>query len=117
MRHKLPSRMGQGGPKTPFQQQPAGRWEGTWRSESNGHSGALRCVLTQKQDGTFAARFHAIYRKFLRFGYTVPLNVAPDSSGVFRFNGDANLGWWAGGAYHYEGGAIETNFLSTYQCK
>ena len=29
-----------------------GQWEGTWLSEANGHNGNLRCVVTQKKDGT-----------------------------------------------------------------
>ncbi len=93
-----------------------GRWEGTWLSEVNGHNGNLRCVVTQKQDGTYRARFHAIYQKVLGFGYTVQLDVT-ETNGVFQFRGRANLGWWAGGVYHYEGHAQPMHFFSTYRCK
>jgi hypothetical protein len=93
-----------------------GCWEGNWMSDVNGHNGSLRCVVTQKSDGTFKAQFHAIYRKVIGFGYTVPLHVS-ETNGAFHFEGDANLGWWAGGVYHYEGSARETNFFSTYNCK
>jgi hypothetical protein len=93
-----------------------GRWQGTWISEVNQHTGALRCVVTQKDDGTCRARFHATYNKALTFGYTVALKVEPDTNG-FKFSGDANLGWYAGGVYHYEGRADGTNFFSTYSCK
>jgi hypothetical protein len=93
-----------------------GRWHGTWLSDANGHNGTLRCVVTQKADGTLSARFRAVYRKVIGFGYTVPLQ-ATESNGAFRFTGEANLGWWAGGVYHYEGYANETNFFSTYSCK
>jgi hypothetical protein len=51
------------------------------------------------------------------FGYTTPLKVAAESSGVLRFSEDADLGWWAGGVYHHEGYVMGTNFLSTYRCK
>jgi len=93
-----------------------GRWEGTWLSEVNGHNGNLRCVITQNRDGTYQARFHAIYQKVLGFGYTVQLNVT-ETNGGFQFSGKANLGWWAGGVYHYEGQAQATRFFSTYRCK
>jgi hypothetical protein len=93
-----------------------GSWEGTWLSEVNGHSGNLRCVVTLKDDGTYRARFHATYKKVLGFGYKVPLK-ATETNGVFRFNGEADLGWWAGGVYNYEGYAEDTNFFSTYRCK
>ena len=93
-----------------------GRWEGTWLSDANQHTGALRCVVTQKSDGSWRARFHATYNKALSFGYTVTLKVEP-STNAFKFSGDANLGWYAGGVYHYEGHADDTNFFSTYSCK
>lgn len=93
-----------------------GRWQGTWASEADGHTDKLRCVITKKEDGTYRARFHAKYRKVLSFGYTVPLNVG-QTAGAFKFSGEADLGWLAGGVYHYEGHADRTNFFSTYSCK
>jgi hypothetical protein len=93
-----------------------GCWEGTWLSDANGHNGNLRCVVTLKNDGTYKARFHAIYKKVLGFGYTVTLKAA-ETNGVFQFSGEADLGWWAGGVYQYEGYARDTNFFSTYRCK
>jgi hypothetical protein len=93
-----------------------GRWDGSWLSERNGHHGRLRCLMTTQADGKYQARFHAIFWKIFRAGYTVPLTVV-SSNGVYQFQGDANLGWWGGGAYHYEGQATGTNFFSTYRSK
>jgi hypothetical protein len=59
-----------------------GCWEGTWLSDANGHNGNLRCVVTLKNDGTYKARFHAIYKKVLGFGYTVTLKAA-ETNGVW----------------------------------
>src|SRR5262245_49218762 len=73
-----------------------GRWDGTWLSEENGHTGRLRCLLTKNTDGKYQARFHAKYCKIFSFGYTVSLEVA-EADGVYRFKGDADLGWYAGG--------------------
>ena len=92
-----------------------GRWLGTWLSEGNGHSGRLRCLLTRDATGRYQARFHAKYKKILGFGYTVPLTVETTNP-AFRFRGEADLGWYAGGLYHYEGQASLTNFFSTYRC-
>jgi len=36
---------------------------------------------------------------------------------VWQFQGDENLGWLAGGVYHYEGRVSPTNFHSTYRSK
>jgi hypothetical protein len=94
-----------------------GRWEGVWASDVTGHKDQLRCVITKKKDGTFQARFHAKYHTVLSFGYTVALNVQPTAASTFKFSGEANLGWVAGGRYEYEGEADRTNFFSTYRCK
>lgn len=93
-----------------------GRWQGVWASEANGHTDTLRCVVTRKKDGTYHARFHAKYRKVLSFGYAVPLK-AERTAGEFKFHGEADLGWLAGGLYRYDGTADRSNFFSTYSCK
>lgn len=93
-----------------------GRWQGVWVSDVSHHTDELRCVVTQKDDGTYRARFHAKYHKVMTFGYTVPLKIEPAANG-FQFSGEANLGWLAGGLYHYDGHADITNFFSTYSCK
>ncbi|HEX3800430.1 MAG TPA: hypothetical protein VH413_17180 [Verrucomicrobiae bacterium] len=93
-----------------------GRWQGVWVSDVNHHTDQLRCVITKKADGVYRARFHAKYHKVLSFGYTVPLNVEPGTSPA-KFSGEADLGFLAGGVYHYEGHADATNYFSTYSCK
>ena len=93
-----------------------GRWQGVWVSDVTHHTDKLRCVVTVKDDGTYRARFHAKYRTVMSFGYTVPLNVQATGNG-FDFNGEANLGWLAGGVYHYAGHADATNYFSTYTSK
>jgi len=91
-----------------------GRWEGTWLSQTKGHHGSLRCLLTRETDYQYEARFHATYWKAFRFGYTVQLIVTP-SEAAYQCRGDADLGWLAGGTYHYEGTVTPTNFFSTYR--
>ncbi len=93
-----------------------GRWEGAWSSETNGHHGRLRCLLTKTAEGQYLARFHANYKTILSFGYAVPLAVQ-EANGVYQFQGDSDLGRLAGGFYHYEGQATPTNFFSTYRAK
>ena len=97
----------------------AGRWIGTWRSDVNGHHDQLRCLVASATNQILSARFHARYRKaFLRFsfGYTVPLTVRTNE-GRIEFAGEADLGWYAGGTYRYDGFATATNFHSTYDSK
>src|SRR5258708_4913571 len=78
----------------------AGRWQGTWVSEVNGHADKLRCLVSRLSETNYTARFHAKYQKIFSFGYTVNLAVK-DSGGNFQFQGEANLGKLAGGVYHY----------------
>ena len=94
----------------------AGRWEGHWLSDVNGHNGRLRCLMTKVDDTTYQARFHAIYWKILRFSYTVPLNVQCATNHC-AFNGQVDLGKLGGGIYQYSGSTSLTNFQSTYSSK
>lgn len=95
----------------------AGRWEGTWQSEANGHSGGLRCIVTRTGDDTFEADYHATYWKIFGFGYAMPLRAGRREGDVVHFNGDADLGWLAGGNYHYDGRATGEEFYCTYRSK
>jgi hypothetical protein len=92
-----------------------GRWEGHWRSDDNGHSGRLRCLMSAETNGICQARFRATYGKIFHFGYTVPLEIHPHFGG-WEINGEANLGA-LGGVYYCEGRVSPTNFFSTYRSK
>ena len=94
----------------------AAQWEGTWSSDADGHHGKLRCRLTPLGPDRYRARYKATYWKLLRFSYAVTLR-GQATNGVFRFQGEANLGWWAGGVYRYAGQITATNLLSTYRSK
>ena len=93
-----------------------GRWKGRWSSEANGHHGGLRCVMVRETNSLYQARFRATYHRIFHFSYTVPLEVQPHYGG-WEFNGEADLGKLAGGAYYYEGRATQTNLVSTYRSK
>lgn len=95
-----------------------GRWVGHWESDKNGHTGALRCIVTHQSNEVYSARFHAKYKRLfnLSFGYRALLEAKSDGT-VASFKGEADLGWYAGGVYRYEGHAGGTNFFSTYSCK
>src|SRR5947209_8777115 len=46
-----------------------GRWEGTWQSDANHHTGGLRCILTRNgNDDAYHADYHATYWKIFSFG-------------------------------------------------
>lgn len=93
-----------------------GRWEGTWRSDASGHDGALRCIITRKEDESLFARYHAKYGGFLTFEYDMPMTVQRDGE-TYRFTAEADLGWLAGGIYEYDGTVVGDDFTSTYKSK
>ena len=93
----------------------AGRWEGKWHSDHNGHSGGLRALVRKLDNGQYEARFHATYATVLSFSSKVDLDVR-HTGAEQTFTGTADLGKAAGGVYHYAGKASETNFFSTFKC-
>jgi hypothetical protein len=95
----------------------AGRWEGSWRSDANGHTGRLRCVVTPLGPNRYRAHFHAVYWKIFRFAYAVELNARAADGGRTAFQGAADLGWWAGGRYSYAGDAGAADFAATYNSR
>jgi hypothetical protein len=44
-----------------------GRWEGRWVSGANEHNGKLRCIISRRDDGAYAAQFRATYQFVLHF--------------------------------------------------
>lgn len=96
-----------------------GPWEGRWLSQSNGHAGTLRAIVTQVDTSHLDVKFYAAYKQWItfHFGYTVRMEAKPGVEGVVSFRGSEDLGALAGGVYNYEGQADRTNFSSTYKSK
>ncbi|HEY1169865.1 MAG TPA: hypothetical protein VGH19_00725 [Verrucomicrobiae bacterium] len=96
---------------------PAGPWKGTWLSHPSGHTGELRCLVTEKATGRYEFRFKATYWKVFRYSYSVEMPVQCDHAESCNFKGSEHLGLLAGGTYHYEGSIAGTNLTATYRCK
>ncbi|HET6252219.1 MAG TPA: hypothetical protein VFE47_31325 [Tepidisphaeraceae bacterium] len=90
-----------------------GRWEGTWASDTDGHTGGLRCLITQTGTRTYHARYAATYGGMFHFNYEMDLEADPKFDWV-TFTGSADLGALAGGEYHYEGRADSEKFYARY---
>lgn len=93
-----------------------GAWEGEWISDSNGHHGRLRCLVSENEDGTYTTWYHAKYKKILSFAYSVDVETGllPDG---YSFKGKADLGKLAGGMYEYEGKVSDGYFDANYKSK
>jgi hypothetical protein len=82
-----------------------GRWQGNWVSDGDGHQGDLRCIVTHKQSDIYLADFHATFWNIFQFGLSIDLRATEVSPTRYQFAGDSDLGWLAGGNYHYDGSA------------
>lgn len=92
----------------------SGRWEGSWKSDHNGHRGKLRAIITPTDnEHIYNARFKATYAFVIPYQFEIPMQVTTDEQGV-HFEGQADLGWLAGGNYTYTGTAHCGEFDSVY---
>ena len=91
----------------------AGRWQGTWKSDVSGHTDELRCIISAAESGALAARYYASYAWCFTFEYTVKMNVTQKGE-AWELSGKDDLGWFAGGVYHYQGEIIADAFKCRY---
>ena len=100
----------------PFpEDQLAGRWEGTWHSDYNGHNGRLRAIITRCNEcGRYHAHYHATFAGVIPYAYET-VHSARSQNGSTQFWGDEDLGYCAGGHYHYNGCANGCTFFARYK--
>jgi hypothetical protein len=93
-----------------------GAWLGTWHSDANGHHGELRCVVSREDHDANNYRFHyhATYGQMLNAAYVVTEQVKRKGD-HFVLTGEHDLGYLAGGLYHYEGTSTTREMRSTYR--
>ena len=89
----------------------AGAWTGHWESTANGHHGALRCLITAKENHRYQA-WYAKYLKWFSYSYKVEMVVDPLDP-LLTFHGQADLGTLAGGEYH----SLQSGLRATYQAR
>lgn len=92
-----------------------GRWQGHWKSEQDGHTGALLCVIRQTGPQTYEASFNATYASIFQFAYDAKLNGRPAGDRVY-LSGDQDLGWPVY-TYHYAGMASPTQLYCAYHAR
>lgn len=93
----------------------AGRWEGEWRSDKNGHHGALRAVFAQGGTGTYQASFHGVWWRVFGSAYDVEITVTPQPDGSLALAGERQL--FPLGAYRIEGEARDGVITARYASK
>jgi hypothetical protein len=100
--------------KDPVRDRLEGRWEGEWRSREEDEPGPLRAVIKKLEEGTYEATFRAEFFSIFSFDSAVILKVEDVSAEVWRFSGETDLGWFAGGVFRHEGRSDGTHYTSKF---
>lgn len=97
---------------------PEGAWQGSWKSDTNGHHGPLWCIVrpTPGKAGSHDFRYRAGWG-IVRFGnYTHTTPTTRNQDGTLLLNGAMTLP--AGlGTYKVKGTLTATTFDATYSSK
>jgi hypothetical protein len=93
-----------------------GAWDGTWRSDSNGHTGRLQCIITpDAKENHYRFHYRATWKTILSGTFTTVHEVKPDGKGRWIFSGESDLGPLQGGVYHHEGKMTPGKLDATYR--
>ncbi len=94
-----------------------GAWDGTWKSDVNGHHGHLRCVVgpAKNAEGAHDFHYHATWASIFRGAYRTEQRVTQNQKDI-SFTGTHDMPKWAGGRYTYLGTIQGDAFNATYQC-
>lgn len=95
---------------------PTGPWKGSWKSNMNGHSGPLWCMVnpTPGAQDSYDFRYHAGWGKF-EFGdftHTVPGAMTP--ANTLAVQGKMELAGFVG-TYTVDGTATKDTFKAKYK--
>jgi hypothetical protein len=93
-----------------------GPWLGTWKSDVNGHTGPLWCIVQPNPDrpGEYDFRYRAGWGA-LKFGdYTHTTPAKPAADGSLKLIGEMDLPGGFG-TYQVEGRLTRDSFTATYQ--
>ena len=74
------------------QENPQGVWKGRWQSQSTGHSGPMRVVISPTSRGTYQARFTGRFAAVIPFAYRADLVPQSTSDGRTILTSSKKLG-------------------------
>lgn len=89
----------------------AGKWEGSWQSDSTDYSGHLQALIFYKAPTTVENQAAQEYSAEFRFRlfeipydeYTITLNATRQTDGKIHFHGKKDLGYMKGGIITFDG--------------
>jgi len=92
----------------------SGPWTGKWTTETNGHTGDLRCLVSpaKASDDAYQFRYHATWSKIFKGGYTTEYDVKKSGSG-YTVKGSKDLGIF--GDFSHDGKIKGDTFNAQYE--
>jgi hypothetical protein len=91
----------------------AGRWEGTWESRKNGHTGVLKCVVSPQGGRNYLFDYYAEWGPGFKSTFEIECEATPIAGG-YAVSGSKKLP--ISGTYTHEGmirnGVFEAEFAS-----
>ena len=90
-----------------------GPWEGTWKSDMNGHNGKLRAVVTKKSPTEYEFVYWATWGDVFSGSFPAVHTLKAKGKG-YELSGTEDLGA-LGGVYTFAGGIDEKNYKATYK--
>jgi hypothetical protein len=92
-----------------------GRWEGSWLSAVNQHTGKLKCIVSETSTEEYDFHYWARWSVF-SWTYHLKLPIEEIDT-VTTFSGTKNLGKLAGGAFEFDGKVEGDQFEARYNSK
>lgn len=96
-----------------------GAWDGTWRSDINGHRGGLRAVVTPVPGNDAVRHYHfrASWAKILSAGFALDASVKKTGPDTWTVAGSKDLGKLFGGTFTCTGTVRGDDFKARYDSK
>ena len=97
----------------------SGAWQGTWRSDKNGHSGELLAIVIPQRankdhKASYTFRYKATWQGFLSGVFEAEHLAEPSQpAGTWLLTGEKHLGLLAG-VYRFSGTATPKHFRARY---
>ncbi len=98
----------------------SGAWEGTWKSETTGHTGTLRAIVdapikVDAKTADYLFHYRATWKKILSSVFVAHHDATPKGKG-YVLSGHKDLGRF-GGDFKFTGTATPKEFHAQYQSK
>ena len=94
----------------------AGRWTGTWSSQSTGHQGPMTAEFCRVNDSQYAVSFTGKFCAIIPFRYKATLNAKHNPDGSVQLSGSRHLGLLFG-TFRFQGTVTDNRFQATYCSK